>query len=91
LIRSATGVTAKGAVTVNGPYCPNPRKSVGAGDRFNAGWLAGGLLDLSIEDRLLFGVAVSGFFVRAARSGSFSEIIDFLRRWAGGSLDSKTS
>jgi hypothetical protein len=90
LIRSATGATAKGAVTVPGPYCANPRKSVGAGDRFNAGWLAGGLLGLAAEERLLLGVAVSGFFVRAARSGSISEIIDFLRCWAGGSLDAKT-
>jgi hypothetical protein len=63
---------------------------VGAGDRFNAGWLAGGLLGLAAEERLLLGVAVSGFFVRAARSGSISEIIDFLRCWADGSLDAKT-
>jgi hypothetical protein len=91
LIRSATSATAKGVMTVKGPYCPNPRKSVGAGDRFNAGWLAGGLLGLSTEEQLLFGVAVSGFFVRAARSGSFPEIIDFLCAWSTGSLDTKTS
>jgi hypothetical protein len=89
LIQSATGATAAGAVTVNGPYCRNPRKSVGAGDRFNAGWLGGALLGLSAEERLLLGVAVSGFFVRAARSGSFSEIIGFLHRWAEGSLDAE--
>jgi sugar/nucleoside kinase (ribokinase family) len=86
-IKSATGATANGAVTVCGPFCPNPRKSVGAGDRFNAGWLAGGLLGLAADERLLLGVAVSGYFVRAARSGNFPEILDFLNRWADGSLD----
>ena len=86
-IKSATGATAAGAATVNGPYCANPRKSVGAGDRFNAGWLAGGLLGLSEEARLLLGVAASGFFVREARSGSLPEIIEFLRRWENGDLE----
>jgi hypothetical protein len=89
LTKSATGATVDGAITVNGPFCPNPRKSVGAGDRFNAGWLAGGLLGLSMEERLLLGVVASGFFVRAARSGSFPEILCFLQCWADNSLDSE--
>ncbi len=81
LIKSATGATATGAVTVNGPFCASPRKSVGAGDRFNAGWLAGALLGLAAEERLLLGAVASGFFVRMARSGTFPEIVDFIRRW----------
>ena len=87
LTQSATGATAAGAVTVKGPFCASPRKSVGAGDRFNAGWLAGGLLGLPADERLLLGVAASGFFVRAARSGTFPEIVDFIRRWADGRLE----
>jgi hypothetical protein len=87
LIKSAAAATVEGSAMVHGPFCANPRKSVGAGDRFNAGWLAGGLLGLSLEDRLLLGVAASGFFVRAARSGNFSEIFDFLQNWSNGSLD----
>jgi hypothetical protein len=87
LIRFATSATAEGAVTVQGPYCATPRRSVGAGDRFNAGCLAGGLLGFSPTERLLLGVAVSGFFVREARSGNFDEIADFLIQWSEGMLD----
>jgi sugar/nucleoside kinase (ribokinase family) len=87
LIKSATGATVNGVVTVNGPYCPAPRRSVGAGDRFNSGWLTGSLLGLSVEESLLLGAAVSGFFVRTARSGSFPEILAFLQSWADGSHD----
>lgn len=87
LVKSATAATVEGSATIQGPFCPNPRKSVGAGDRFNAGWLAGRLLGLSSEESLLLGVAVSGFFVREARSGSFPEIVQFLQHWSDGSLD----
>jgi len=88
LIKSATAADASGVVTVAGPHCPKPLKSVGAGDRFNAGWLAGALLGLDAADRLLFAVAVSGLFVRNARSGTFPEIIKFLRDWSAGAIDS---
>lgn len=87
LIRFATCATAAGVSTVHGPYCANPRRSVGAGDRFNAGCLAGAILGFSPSERLLLGVAVSGFFVRETRSGSLDEIADFLRRWDEGILD----
>ncbi len=88
LIQSATTADSHGVATVAGPHCAKPKKSVGAGDRFNAGWLAGALLDLDASHRLLFAVAVSGFFVRNARSGTFSEIIQFLRDWTAGTIDS---
>lgn len=88
LIKSATAADASGVVTVAGPHCPKPLKSVGAGDRFNAGWLAGALLGMASADRLLFAVAVSGFFVRNARSGTIPEVIRFLRDWSSGTIDS---
>jgi hypothetical protein len=81
LVDRAVSASASGAYHVTGPYCANPRKSVGAGDRFNAGWLAAHLLDLPPEASLLFASAVSGFFVRNARSGSFPEILEFLKSW----------
>jgi hypothetical protein len=88
LIQSATAADSHGVTTVAGPHCAKPKKSVGAGDRFNAGWLAGALLDLDASNRLLFAVAVSGFFVRNARSGTLREIIQFLRDWSLGTIDS---
>jgi len=88
LIQSATSADSNGVVSVAGPHCNKPRKSVGAGDRFNAGWLAGALLGLCSVDRLQFAVAVSGYFVRHARSGTLPEIIQFLRDWSSGTIDS---
>jgi sugar/nucleoside kinase (ribokinase family) len=68
-----------------GPYCPNPKKSTGAGDRFNAGICLGLALDCDPADCLALGCAVSGFFVRNARSATHRELADFLRQWAMGS------
>ncbi len=67
-----------------GPYCPNPKKSTGAGDRFNAGISLGLALGCDPSDCLALGCAVSGFFVRNARSAMQRELADFLRQWAGG-------
>jgi sugar/nucleoside kinase (ribokinase family) len=90
LLKCATSATADSVVTVDGPYCAKPKRSVGAGDRFNAGLLAGLLLGLEPADRLSLGCASSGYFVRAADSGSWSQLIQFLRAWAADSFsDSK--
>jgi sugar/nucleoside kinase (ribokinase family) len=61
-----------------GPYCPTPKKSTGAGDRFNAGYALGLLLDLPPEDRLLLGCASSGLYVRLGKSPTLNEFITFL-------------
>jgi len=79
--RAATAGTA-GEATAEGPYTPNPKKSTGAGDRFNAGYCLGHLLDLDAEARLLLGNACSGFFVRQARSATRDELCAFLGDWA---------
>lgn len=86
-IRTATAATFQGITTVSGPYCPQPQRSVGAGDRFNAGWLAGHLLGLDNEDRLRLGCAVSGSFVRTTHSPCLDDLTRFLRQWAAGTLD----
>ncbi|TVR15379.1 MAG: carbohydrate kinase [Planctomycetota bacterium] len=69
---------------VPGPYCAAPKRSVGAGDRFNAGYCASLLLDLDPEACLLSGNASSGFFVRQARSASTQELAAFIRQWHDG-------
>lgn len=83
----ATAAEEGGVYTAPGPFCAKPRKSVGAGDRFNAGWLAGRLLGLGGEEALRLGAASSGFFVREARSATLPELVEFLRRWDAGGLD----
>jgi sugar/nucleoside kinase (ribokinase family) len=83
----AVSASAEGGFTQPGPYCANPKKSTGAGDRFNAGFCLGLASGLGDGESLALGCAVSGFFVRNARSASQSELIDFLRNWDAGALD----
>ncbi len=87
LVRGATVAVQDGmAVSVAGPYCARPRKSTGAGDRFNSGYCTGLLMNLEAPLRLLLGCAVSGFYVRNARSGTLPDVSAFLRRWAAHGL-----
>ena len=76
-----------GRVWIDGPYTSKPKKSTGAGDRYNAGYSLGRILDLPAQQRCLLGAASSGFFVRNARSASLDELIRFLRQWADGSIE----
>jgi hypothetical protein len=67
-----------------GPFCVAPRKTTGAGDRFNAGYGLGLMLGLPAEQRLALGAATSGVFVRQARSATLDEVVAFLGAWAAG-------
>lgn len=71
-----------------GPHCPNPKKSTGAGDRFNAGVCLGLALGCRSADCLILGCATAGYFVRNARSANPCELADFLRQWSVGSQKS---
>lgn len=86
-MKVAARADSNGAVVVQGPYCAQPKKSTGAGDRFNAGYCAGLLLNLSPVNSLLLGSACSGFFVRNARSASASELGAFVDSWANGAVE----
>ncbi len=66
---------------VAGPYCEKPKKSTGAGDRFNAGYCLGLLLGVEPEQRLQLGVASSGYFIRNAKSATLSNMIEFIESW----------
>lgn len=74
---AATSDTKASAITYPS-YCSNPKKSTGAGDRFNAGFCLGLLLGLDATSRLTLGCACSGYFIRNARSPSFGELTDFV-------------
>jgi len=85
-VKFAVCASSEGGWAVDGPFCAAPKKSTGAGDRFNAGYLAGLMLDLPAEDRLLLGCACSGFFVREARSANPAEMANFIDLWAHNPL-----
>ena len=65
----------------DGPYTKNPAITTGAGDNFNAGFCFGQTLGLDIEDSLILGVGVSGYYVRNAKSPSKDELFTFLNEW----------
>ncbi len=85
-LKFAASAGPGGAFSVQGPFCERPLKSTGAGDRFNAGYCLGLLAGGTSEDCLVIGSAVSGFFVRNARSPSRKEVTGFLEQWDGGQL-----
>jgi len=74
------------AVYVPAPFCREPLISTGAGDNFGAGCLSGMLLGLDLAGMLLAGNSSSGFFVRAGRTGSFTELAALAEAWVAGPL-----
>jgi len=82
----AVSADEDGAFLQMGSVCPNPKKSTGAGDRFNAGITLGLSLGFDAADCLALGCAASGFFVRNARSANQAELTQFLHQWAGGTV-----
>jgi sugar/nucleoside kinase (ribokinase family) len=71
---------------IDGPYCPKPKLSTGAGDHFNGGFCGGLLADLSVKDALYSGVGASGWYVRNARSPALDDVVGLLRAWGNGAL-----
>ncbi len=80
---AAVGAQSAG---IEGPFCPNPKLSTGAGDHFNGGFCSGLLADLSVRDALYMGVGTSGSYVRKAGSPNLAEITGLLRTWGQGTL-----
>lgn len=84
----AVAAGLEGGASAQGPHCANPRKSTGAGDRFNAGCILGLLAGGSLKDCLVLGCATSGYFVREAHSANRDELRAFMLAWDEGSLAS---
>lgn len=82
----AAAATATEAAYAEAAYTSNPKKSTGAGDRFNAGYGLALLLELPLQEALCLGSACSGFFVRNARSANAAELTAFVENWANGAI-----
>jgi hypothetical protein len=76
----AVAAAASEQAALASAFCAHPKKSTGAGDRFNAGFVLGRLLGLEAASRLALGCATAGFFVRQARSATWVELADFVER-----------
>jgi len=79
---SAACATRDGTWWIPGPYAARPRITTGAGDHFNAGFVAGQLVGLSPEACLATGVSTSGHYVRTAQSPSAADLETFLSNWS---------
>src|SRR5690606_15316595 len=74
----AAAATRDDRADVPGPFTRSPRISTGAGDHFNAGFVAARLLGLDLDACLCTGVATSGHYVRTARSPDAQGLADFV-------------
>ncbi|MCC5875363.1 MAG: carbohydrate kinase family protein [Candidatus Sumerlaeia bacterium] len=70
-----------------GPFCPSPKLTTGAGDHFNGGYMFARLLGLTPQEAIITGKSVSGFYVREGRGPSVEEVLVFIDRWKSGVLD----
>jgi len=66
---------------VEGPFCPKPILTTGAGDNFNAGYCTGCLYGFTPQECLLTGVATSGYYVSHGHSPSMAQLTEFLTQW----------
>ena len=80
-VKQAACFQNKNYCEVDGPYCPAPMLTTGAGDTFNSGFVFGQLQGLALEECLLLGVAASGYYVRNCRSALLEELADFIKNW----------
>lgn len=76
--RYAVGCDNSEEAIVQGSYCEKPIKSTGAGDRFNAGYILGCLMECSLENRLTLATATSSYFVRNAKSPTIEALAQFI-------------
>jgi hypothetical protein len=80
-IKQAAVCAEEGSYIVDGPYTPEPKLSTGAGDIFNAGFFAGYISGLSLEECLITGVSNSGYYVRNAKPASRGGLVEFMNSW----------
>lgn len=66
----------------DGPFCPDPKLTTGAGDNFNAGFVFGVMQGFDYNSCLVLGMANSGFYVRNAKSADVSDLRKFLKQWS---------
>lgn len=77
--KSSSTSTKNGTATQPTFFTFTPKITTGAGDNFNAGFCHGLLQNLTLDNSLLNGNAVAGFYVREGRSPSAEELAIFVR------------
>jgi len=78
-----TATRKAGSVGADGFFEPKPKITTGAGDHFNAGFVAALLAGIEPAQALLIGGATSGYYVRSAVSPSREQVVSFLKQHTG--------
>jgi hypothetical protein len=81
-IKQAAVCAEQGSFIIEGPYTPEPKLSTGAGDIFNAGFYAGYISGLELEECLITGTANSGYYVRNEKPAGRQALIEFMKKWS---------
>jgi sugar/nucleoside kinase (ribokinase family) len=76
--KGAAAANKEGSAMMAGPFIQQPKISTGAGDHFNAGFCAGQLLGMNLEESLAVGVGTSGYYVRNAESPTAAKLAGFI-------------
>lgn len=81
-IKQAAACSIEGSFIVEGAYTPEPKLSTGAGDIFNAGFYAGYIAGLPLDECLITGVSNSGYYVRNEKPADRQALISFMQNWS---------
>jgi len=76
--KGAAAANKEGSAEIAGPFIAQPKISTGAGDHFNAGFSAGQLLGMTLDESLAVGVGMSGYYVRNAESPTAAKLAGFI-------------
>jgi sugar/nucleoside kinase (ribokinase family) len=68
----------KESVAANSFFVSDPLISTGAGDNFNAGFIAAQVMNLDAESSLIFANAVAGLYIQSGKSATINDVIHFL-------------
>jgi hypothetical protein len=74
-------ITSENIISLDGKVIEEPKISTGGGDNLNAGFCLGYLLDLTMEESMILGMAASGAYVKNGESPDINTIISYLKTW----------
>ena len=80
-LTSSMAFEKNGMTEVESLYVKQPKLSTGGGDNFNGGLCFGQLTGMDFEGSLYVANAVSGFYVRNAKSPNLDDLINTLEQW----------
>jgi len=76
--KKAMAFSQKECFAANSFFVSDPLISTGAGDNFNAGFVAAQLMNLDTESSLIFANAVAALYIQSGTSPQINDIIQFL-------------